>query len=180
MRGLAIVEFTDSKVMRGRAVVIAQEPASLRLELHGPLGHTAWAMVSNGTAVSIYEDAKHTTYAPGDPALPYRFSSEELVPYLLGSTPARPTGYPETRKYRTVKDSNGLVTEATKYVGGAAVLKIKMDDYRTISGRTLPSLISITEIDGSTAIKRRSLTVRFTAIEVNPMISDALFNEIRE
>lgn len=171
IRGNAIVEFTNGTVLRGRAMIVARDPASLRIELLGPFGHTAWAMVSSGADISIYKNAKQTTYAPGDPALPYSFSSRELVAYLLGKTPT-------TNEYRTVADKEGRITEATKYVDGAAVLNVTFAEYQTVDGRTMPFLISITETNEPETERRRSLKVRFTSIEVNPMISETLFNKI--
>ncbi|MBE9529624.1 MAG: hypothetical protein IME99_10365 [Proteobacteria bacterium] len=171
IRGNAIVEFTNGTVVRGRAVIVARDPASLRIELLGPFGHTAWAMVSNGTDVSIYKDSKQTTYAPGDPALPYSFSSRELVSYLLGRAPT-------TKEYRTVTDSEGRITEATKYVNGAAVLNVTFADYQAVNGRTLPFVISVTETGEPETDRHQSLVVRFTTVEVNPTISEALFDKI--
>ncbi len=170
LRGSAIIEFRDSSVLRGHAVIVAKKPASFRIELRGPLGHTAWGMTGNGSTISVYSNGKSRAYSPDDPALPYRFTSHELVSYLFGLEPETTKPLAETAEYAISRDSDGQVTEALKYIEERAVLSVQMGDYRTISGRKLPFLISIRDLN-------RSLKINFSTIEVDPEINDAIFKE---
>ncbi len=156
--------------MRGHAVIAAREPAFFKIVLLGPFGHTAWAMTGNEKSISIYKNAKSTTYGFRDPNLPYSFSSHELIAYLMGKTPSIPVDRPGAESYRTIRDKNGQITTVVKSIGGRPVLNVVMGNYRTVSGHNLPFLISISD-------KHRNLKIRFNGIEVNPPLNDAVFGE---
>ncbi len=173
IRAEAVVEITNGKRLRGRAVILAKKPDSFRVEILGPFGRLIAMLLSDGDDLTVFTNGGLKTYKWSDPALPYPFTSEEFVSFLLGKNDwASPNpGASAGGTYKITWNESGNIANLVKFKEGSPILNVSMSDYKAASGYVLPYRISLE--DG-----RRTLGIRYTRIEVNPTLRDDVFEII--
>lgn len=166
IRARAVVEIKkDATTAAGRAAILAKSPGSFRIEVFGPFGMTAALIASNGEKLFINSEGQMNEFFWGDPELPYSFEAEEVVSFLTGG--ANP---PTIDKPGVVasRDDWGRLREYSRAVEGRDGLKVTLGEYREVNGAHIPFLIRIE--DG-----KRDLAIKYTEVEINPLIEEDLF-----
>jgi outer membrane lipoprotein-sorting protein len=170
IRAEAIVEIKSDKTLRGRAVILAKKPDSFRIEVLGPFGRLIALLLSDGDDLTVFANGGLKTYKWNDPALPYQFTSEEFVSFLLGkndwASPNPDASAGST--YKITRNESGNIANLVKFKKGSPILSVGMSDYKAASGYVVPHRISLKD-------SRRTLSIRYTGIEINPEIRDDIF-----
>ncbi len=170
IRAEAVIEIKNDKTLRGRAVILAKKPDSFRIEVLAPFGRLIALLLSDGDNLTVFANGGLKTYRWDDPALPYSFTSEEFVSFLLGKndwTPQNP-GASAGGAYEITRGASGNIANLVKFKEGSPILSVSMSDYKAASGYVLPYRISLKD-------SRRTLSIRYTGIEINPEIRDDIF-----
>jgi outer membrane lipoprotein-sorting protein len=161
LRAKAVVELEKAE-FRGRAVIVVKSPDLVRIDFLGPFNHVVAVIVSDGAGLTFYSNGEARSYKWHDPLLPYSFSPEELVSFLMGRPEKE--GY-----YELDMDGEGNISRLVKLRDGAPVFKVFMDDYREVRGATIPFAIAIE--DGE-----KRLDIRYSSVELNPEVEKDLFS----
>ncbi len=170
IRAEAVVEVNNGKRLRGRAVILAKKPDSFRVEVLAPFGRLIALLLSDGEDLTVFANGGLKTYKWNDPALPYPFTSEEFVSFLLGKNDWAPRN-PDASAggtYKITRNESGNIANLVKFKEGSPVLNVSMSDYKAASGYVLPYRISLKD-------SRRTLGIKYTGIEVNPALRDEVF-----
>jgi len=163
IRARGVVELKkDSFSARGRAAVMAQAPGSFRIEVFGPFGQTAALFASDGERLLVSSEGKTSLFFWGDPAIPYSFNAKEAVSSLTGAPVEEEAG--GFSRF----DGNGRLSEYTREVQGRPPLRVTLDEYALVDGAAVPFRISLE--DG-----RRTITIKYTEVEVNPPFENGFF-----
>jgi outer membrane lipoprotein-sorting protein len=169
IRAEAVIELISERRLKGRAVILAKEPDSFRIEILAPFGRLIALLLSDGERLTVFADGELKTYRWNDPALPYPFSAQELVSFLMGKDDLSPTppGAPGV-KYEITRNEAGRIAKLVKLKDGRPVLNVEMSDYKVKGGYVIPHRISLK--DGP-----KSLRIRYTSVEIAPGIKDDVF-----
>ncbi|MFQ5479939.1 MAG: hypothetical protein ACE5DW_01525 [Thermodesulfobacteriota bacterium] len=138
LKATAIVEFTNIKTEKGRALITVNTPDSFRIEIKGPLGVTTALISGNGDSITFLYRGESTTYKAGDARLPLRIRAAELVSMLLGAEDFPPRN---DRSFTTENLPNGR--SITRRFDNDLLYMAYMSDYRPVAGASLPYTISI-------------------------------------
>ena len=166
IRAEAIVDLDNGRRLKGRAVILAKVPDHFRIEVRGPFGRLIGLLLSDGDNLTVFADGELKTYRWSDPALPYPFSAEEFVSFLLGKNDLAPGG--PTEGYEITRNKAGKIAKIVKFKEENPILSVEMSDYKAKDGYGVPHSISLK--DG-----RRKLHIRYTSLEINPEIKEDVF-----
>lgn len=167
IRAGAVVEIKrNASTAAGRAAILAKAPGSFRIEVFGPFGLTAALIASDGKKLFVNSDGQMSEFFWGDPELPYSFDAEEVVSFLTGA-PDPPAL--DTPGIKASRDEWGRLREYSRAVEGRDGLKVTLGEYRAVGGAHIPFLIRIE--DG-----KRDLAIKYTEVEINPLIEEDLFS----
>lgn len=164
LRAEATVELKKGSVLTGRAIIQVKTPASFRIEVFGPFGSTAALFASDGRVLTVFSREESKSYRWDDPALPYPFTSEDVVAFLLGADVAKRAG----RSDIVALDGGGRAVKFTKFSDGKEVFSASMSDFRDAGGALLPFSVSIENAF-------EGILIEYSNIEVNPDIRDDIF-----
>lgn len=166
IRARAVVEFKkDDSSAAGRAAILAKAPGSFRIEVFGPFGLTAALIASDGEKLFINSEGQMRAFFWGDPELPYSFDAGEVVSFLTGAPDAPALDKPGVK---ASKDEWGRLREYSRATEGRDALQVTLGEYREVNGAHIPFLIRIE--DG-----KRDLAIKYTEVEINPLIEEDLF-----
>ena len=166
IRARAVVEIKKNDLTAaGRAAILAKAPGSFRIEVFGPFGLTAALIASDGHKLFVNSDGEISEFFWGDPEIPYSFEAEEVVSFLTGA-PNPPTL--DTPGIKASRDGWGRLREYSRAVEGRDALLVTLGEYREVNGAHIPFLIRIE--DG-----KRDLAIKYTEVEINPLIEGDLF-----
>jgi len=166
IRARAVVEIKKNEfTASGRAAILAKAPGSFRIEVFGPFGMTAALIASDGQKLFVNSDGEISEFFWGDPEIPYSFEAEEVVSFLTGA-PNPPTL--DTPGIKASRDGWGRLREYSRAVEGRDALLVTLGEYREVNGAHIPFLIRIE--DG-----KRDLAIKYTEVEINPLIEGDLF-----
>lgn len=160
LRALAVVEL-EKMGFRGRAVILVKSPDLLRIDLLGPFGQVVAVIIGDGGRLAYYSKAESRAYSFEDTLLGYSLRPRELVSFLTG----RPG---ENGHYEYDLDEEGNITGLVKLNDGVPVLKVAMEDYRSVRGVPIPFAITID--DGT-----ERLNISYSSVELDPELSGELF-----
>ena len=164
LRAEASVQIDRPVPISGRAVVLAQRPGSFRIEVRGPFGSTMALILSDGRTIYLLSGGKSKRYSKEDPGVPYSFKPEEAVAYLTGNGPVAAECGCEVSK-----DAYGRTSKVVKSENGSPVLTVTLAEYRAVDGAEVPFDIKI-------ANKKETLRIKYTAVEVNPVLETGYFS----
>ena len=166
IRARAVVEIKKNDLTAaGRAAILAKAPGSFRIEVFGPFGLTAALIASDGQKLFVNSDGQINEFFWGDPEIPYSFEAEEVVSFLTGAPYTPALDIPGVNASR---DEWGRLREYSRAAEGRDGLKVTLGEYREVNGAHIPFLIRIE--DG-----KRDLTIKYTEVEINPLIEGDLF-----
>jgi hypothetical protein len=166
IRARAVVEFKkDASSAAGRAAILAKAPGSFRIEVFGPFGLTAALIASDGEKLFVNSEGQLNEFFWGDPELPYSFDAGEVVSFLTGDSDAPALDKPGIK---ASKDEWGRLREYSRSTEGRGALQVTLGEYREVNGAHIPFLIRIE--DG-----KRDLAIKYTEVEINPLIEEDLF-----
>lgn len=164
LRAEASVEIDRTVPLIGRAVVLAQQPGSFRIEVLGPFGSAMALILSDGRTIYLLSGGKSKRYSREDPEVPYAFKPEEAVAFLTGNGPVASECGCEVSK-----DAYGRTSKVVKSENGTPVLTVTLAEYRAVDGVQVPFDIKI-------ANKKETLRIKYTAVEVNPVLETGFFS----
>ncbi|TAN63263.1 hypothetical protein EPN18_02935 [bacterium] len=167
----AVISITGDKPVSGRALILAKSPAYFRIDVKGAFGATAALLVSDAKSITISSGGNTSVYAKGqnNPYIPYGFTPDELVTLLLGAKNVDTASIKTTFKdFDVTTDANGNIIALKKQGDGEQNFNLLLSDFKNTSGASFPS--SITIEDGY-----KTISIRYTKIEVNPDISNDSF-----
>lgn len=166
IRARAVVEIKkDAATAAGRAAILAKAPGSFRIEVFGPFGLTAALIASDGHKLFVNSEGQMSEFFWGDPEIPYSFKAEEVVSFLTGAPNPPALDTPDVSASR---DEWGRLREYSRAVEGRDGLKVTLGEYREVGGAHIPFFIRIE--DG-----KRDLAIKYTEVEINPLIEEDLF-----
>ena len=168
IRAEAIVELDSDRRLKGRAIILAKVPDRFRIEVRGPFGRLIGLLLSDGDNLTVFADGELKTYRWSDPALPYPFSAEEFVSFLLGKNDLAP-GAP-TEGYAITRNKVGKIAKIVKFEEGNPILSVDMSDYKANAGYAVPHSISLKDDRRGLELK-----IRYTSVEINPDIKEDVF-----
>lgn len=170
LRATAVVEVHRTLALIGRAAVLVKDPGSFRIEVYGPLNQVIALIISNGTNLYIYSEGDSASYRWGGPAIPYALGPDELASVLLGAWPPHPSegAPPPNGGYGIDRDGRGRVTGIRGEKDGAKVT-VSFSQYASVDGFEIPFRISVDN-------GREKLVIRYSAVEVNPILAEELFS----
>ena len=166
IRAEAIVDIDSDRRLKGRAIILARAPDYFRIEIRAPFGRLIGLLLSDGESLRVFTDGELKTYRWSDPALPYPFSAQEFVSFLMGKNDLAP-GTPAER-YEITRNKTGKIAKIVKFKEGNPILSVEMSDYKANAGYAVPHSISLK--DG-----RRELQIRYKSVEINPEIKEDVF-----
>ncbi len=169
IRAEAVVDLDSDRRLKGRAVILARGPGFFRIEVRGPFGRLIGLLLSDGEYLRVLANDELKTYRWSDPALPYPFSAQEFVSFLLGKNDLAPAdpGAPRA-EYEITRNDFGKIAKVVKFIERHPILSVEMSDYKAKAGYAVPHSIYLK--DG-----RRELKIRYTSVEINPEIKEDVF-----
>lgn len=175
LRSSSVITLKDNGTeISGRASVFVKAPASLRVEVYGPLGGVAALIIYNGEHLYVYSDGIGKTYGALDLGSALPLHPEILVSALTGDTRwlndlAKTPGGAEGVSYSVeAPGKDGL--KIGKYVDGTLTASAHLDNFKEVDGAVLP--FSIVIADRKTG---RVITIEHSRVEIDQEPPPAAF-----
>ncbi len=165
LSGRAVIRLSgiDEREFKGKAVILVKGPDKARIEIFDLFGQVAAVIVSDANALSIFSN-NDSSFFTRDGKTPLNFTADELASFLMGMSAGQRDG-------GSGEEIQANPAEPQGQADAAALRTVLFEDFRDLEGLQFPFSLSVE--DG-----KERLSVRYSSIELNPELNDALFNHI--
>lgn len=157
LSGRAVIKLfgVDEREFKGKGAILVKGPDKARIEIFDLFGQVVAVIVSDDYALSIFSN-NDSSFFTRDGKTPLNFTADELASFLMGMSAGEDAEVP-------LAEQQGIVDDALR--------RVFFDDFRDIEGLLFP--FSLFVEDG-----KERFSVRYSSIELNPELDDALFEHI--
>lgn len=162
LRSSSVITLKNNGVeISGRASVVVKAPASLRVEVYGPLGGVSALIIYNGEQLYVYSDGIGKTYDALDMGSALPLHPETIVRALTGDIGG-------IKGLSMASEGSGI--DMVEYAGGTKTASARLGDFRVVDGAQIPFSIVIEDLKTG-----KTITVEHSRVEINPDVPNGAF-----